>query len=1034
MKRAKRRTHALDWVIVQWSRACEEQSTVSPETFDNLASLAPHESSGATFDREDYLISRADAALKLLGVDAQRWRKYALYAWLSSVVVAIALGAIVFPCARVRSILDVGVNLAGPFLFFLLGQLLFLSISFVLLAVAAVQALWRLILRKDRSLSRGESLAIGLSSLFGTIVLTVVRTLAPLCCRLFGRRSRERFAWRAKHASDPINHTHADAALDRNLSIKFWNVLFSRPRFLFFWGGLLSHVFWASCSLCVLAILLAQMQGNRYNYCWHTSLEDERVVKRCVDYLAVPIVALGGCAPTEEDVERLFDDWRLEDQTDVPSVQRRTQAQTRARWSYFLLSVVFVWCVVPRVLLAAIYFLLTRLAMRDFRPDLTESYYVALLQRADGYRTVTQTEVVPVAQDDVIEDAPVDAPSKPIWHKTPRDSAPGAAEPHAVLPEVAPPPTLPSDAQATLASPSVDSRTVAAPVAQTSDTGHFAPVSPGSDVHEDASEASRDESHTDVLTREEEGQTVLSEPEPPRISPQELHDQRADELLHALGDLSQVDPFDEKTLNDPPEPLTLAFGYDATLGEARWRDLLGSAREIALFDDVAVNSNVKNLFKERLQLDGARIALCALLTDVSLPPARHFVIFMRDQLIPNVPNARIVVILTGGEQLRHKYRGDAKPISERLEDWTNSLEFMANATGLTITPVFFYDASLDLPEPREKLRSLLQNDPSSVEKPRQIVSRDLNKWNRATHAILEHTRTIYNANPFAANDELQQRLIAKTCRDVFTIYREELQEVAVSGRKSLARELAGESMLGRLSQQSLLAYDSVTTQCANLSKGLAQNCKERGLTSAFLENQLRAACGMSAKMRVFCRNLSPKCAAVAAAVGVTTPFVVALAPVCTGAVGASALVGALGAILPSSMVGGAFGGALGAMAPQSLKACKDKILDALKFRRHCVDSPEDSTSSQDVAPPPDTVEFTPQSQRLEQCQTAAMLALAASTWLVALELQDRAEDEIAAIMPEALAPMEACAFDSIDDVQNALNAMTVAIAKIPRYI
>ena len=46
----------------------------------------------------------------------------------------------------------------------------------------------------------------------------------------------------------------------------FWNLAFSKPRFLCFWSGLLSHLFWASCSCCVLLILVARMQGNRYDY------------------------------------------------------------------------------------------------------------------------------------------------------------------------------------------------------------------------------------------------------------------------------------------------------------------------------------------------------------------------------------------------------------------------------------------------------------------------------------------------------------------------------------------------------------------------------------------------------------------------------------------------------------------------------------------------------------------------------------------------------------------------------------------------
>ncbi len=352
----KTKTTPHEWALAQWARLCDEAAPPTDATRDDSIDVG-RDADGEIVEPYAYLGARAEKFFADQGVNGRAWILRAFRAWLVSLLIAAALGAVVFPIARVDAILT-DVNLAGGFVFFLLGQLLFLTFSIVLLVVTLFQSAARAILGKDRPETRGERLVRGLSSLVGGCVLAVLRVVVPFVYRFF-QRSKARFG---KRDADPA--TDAPAPVDeRSCGATFWNAFFSRPRFLFYWGGTLSHVFWLSCSVCVILTLVARLQSDRYDYTWRTSLEDERAVKKCVDFFGAPMIKLGWSAPTEQDVARLFvERERRSDASPASSAATQTDpeaAESRARWSYFLLGLVFVWCVVPRALLAAIYVFLT---------------------------------------------------------------------------------------------------------------------------------------------------------------------------------------------------------------------------------------------------------------------------------------------------------------------------------------------------------------------------------------------------------------------------------------------------------------------------------------------------------------------------------------------------------------------------------------------------------------------------------------------------------------------------------------------------
>ncbi|MCF0234610.1 MAG: DUF2868 domain-containing protein, partial [Thermoguttaceae bacterium] len=408
MKQTNRAANApFDWALIRWARLREEAGDVATPRLD-----PEKDERGRLRDPRGCRLERAEAILADSGVSGDVVRRRARRVWLASLLLVVALGACVFPFARADSILGNGVNLAGPFAFFLLGQIFFLALSLFFAVLAAIQAFVRVFKRDFGRQSFAEKLVERLGGLVGWCAIDGIKR----CVRLVGVIRASRF----------FGKKNADSAApppaEKGVGAKFFDWLFENPRFICFWGCFLSHLFWASCSVCVLAILVVKMQGNRYDYCWRTSLEDSRVVKKCVDFLGVPVAAIGGEIPTEDDVERLFAGGRdlgaaldkaAKFTNSGPAVVvvradgEHMTAQIRTRWSHFLLGVVLIWCVAPRCLLALAYYCLLRVALRELRPDLRDPFYRDLIEREEAYATTTRAAVV---QDD-FDDAP--APPKP---------------------------------------------------------------------------------------------------------------------------------------------------------------------------------------------------------------------------------------------------------------------------------------------------------------------------------------------------------------------------------------------------------------------------------------------------------------------------------------------------------------------------------------------------------------------------------------------------------------------------------------------
>jgi hypothetical protein len=136
---AKRtKTNAFDWAAIQWARLIEEKEGRVDFAEARTEPDAERDRLGRLLDPLAFLSVRASAVLEAFGVSFERFRDRAKRVWIFSLLLVVALGAFVFPLARVDKILE-DVNLAGPFVFFLLGQIFFLATSLIFVLIAAFQ-------------------------------------------------------------------------------------------------------------------------------------------------------------------------------------------------------------------------------------------------------------------------------------------------------------------------------------------------------------------------------------------------------------------------------------------------------------------------------------------------------------------------------------------------------------------------------------------------------------------------------------------------------------------------------------------------------------------------------------------------------------------------------------------------------------------------------------------------------------------------------------------------------------------------------
>lgn len=385
----KKRFDFPDSLAVGLLKECEKSNVEGDESLHIDVNL---DKSGKIANPAQYLSERAAALLpSKAGISAERIRKIATWLFRGPTLAILFLAGAIYPLARANAILGSGsVNLAGPYLFFLAFQLLFLAISLFSLFVTIsffVVSLFRRPFRRTEASEWGKNFGV-LSGWLGGLVLGAIRRVGGW--------------WTRKRSLRTMSDSERSALEARCTA--YFDKIFDRQRAFWFFGSFLSHLFWLTLSAVVLLILLTRMVGNRYDYCWNSSLMSFAHAEKVVHLWGLPVQKMKIAAvPDEREIR-----WLFENSGDgVPAKEDKLEpveeAKIRKDWSWFLLCVVFVWAVVPRLFFTLVYRGLYRFFLRDFSPDLTDPYYREILERAKSGPRHFRTEIIQDAQPGPLE-------------------------------------------------------------------------------------------------------------------------------------------------------------------------------------------------------------------------------------------------------------------------------------------------------------------------------------------------------------------------------------------------------------------------------------------------------------------------------------------------------------------------------------------------------------------------------------------------------------------------------------------------------
>lgn len=1098
-KTRRTKTTIYDWLMIQWARACEENRLFrAPET---KGGSSERDSEGRLVDPTSFLSCRAESGLYSIGISARAWVERAGWICRVSFFFTIALGALAFPFARVETILDNGVNLAGPFLFFLVTQLFFLSCASFFLGILLISLLCRRLFGRGRSATWGERIAVLLSGLVGRVAIGVFHHVIPMTSSFYGARFRERFGWH-KHSGaarqarfdepESVKREEEDGRRLREGGALFWNMLFSRAQVAGRWSCVLTHSFWASCSLCVLVILAARMQGNRYDYCWHTSLEDERVVKAGVDFLGAPIAALGGRVPSAADVEALFSDdlnasknkvgvGTKKTTVDESAAMRQTAAATRSRWSYFLLSLVFIWCVVPRVLFALLYYYLFKKALNDYCPDFKEPYFQEILTKAEGYSTTTlaaerkDDAALAAIQGVEEEKAPITEPSRPIWKTTPKneeavapikaESAPVSDNSPALIEEEKTEPELPKEL---LQVSSVELQSVEP---QKEDSA-FTPAT----LHESATSSepatlSEPESHPESATLHEPA--ASSEPETLD------NGDGTTSVLTEIPDDSKEEAEEDDLQEAPSEPVPCV--ENETAPPVTNVDLQEEPEESASNDvceesaDVAETSpSVDNLRQENCQsrLQSALVKLSVSFAAPEKEPSKLAFSYdstISPELFGKILHCRDASRLFGDIASEPALKRRLKAL---LDSAGAEIDLCVIGVDVGLSPARHFirflrdDLFPKLTAARivlvasggERMRKRFATSPSAI-------SQRLEDWTKTIAAIKEMSgRDIEPVFSYDAELDLpeeRRRLedilegaertsssdgkrtlekwdaaterIENACREIFAEEDAEvLSEESARLRASVLcaeifsiyREETGRTvrLLPKVDVDGGTLWKSLSEGARNISseagKSFASQAEKLGLSPDYLGERLLYACRLGDRFRSFTGKLSPKCGIAAATLGVAAPCVVALSPLLGGAVTATTLLSSLGALGGVLPTSLASGMVTGVLGSMAPEALRHVGSKiAAKFRAN-------GTEREGETP----------EERSEEtsAESVSALARAATAWSVVLELQGVDEAQIAERTAHIMEPLESSSLSTLEEIKSATSAAREILLATPK--
>ena len=131
----------------------------------------------------------------------------------------------------------------------------------------------------------------------------------------------------------------------------------------------LTHQFWLIYLAAGIAILILLMMAKQYNFIWGTTLLPDNSLPQLTHYLGAPLQYVGLDIPNNQQI-----------------IASRTgsgaqDTQTRTAWANFLIGVLLLYGLLPRLLLLIISIFAGNWAERNAKLDLYLPYYIDLRQR-----------------------------------------------------------------------------------------------------------------------------------------------------------------------------------------------------------------------------------------------------------------------------------------------------------------------------------------------------------------------------------------------------------------------------------------------------------------------------------------------------------------------------------------------------------------------------------------------------------------------------------------------------------------------------
>jgi len=133
--------------------------------------------------------------------------------------------------------------------------------------------------------------------------------------------------------------------------------------------SVLTHQFWLSYLAAGLLLLILLMMAKQYNFVWGTTLLPESSLPRLTESLGKPIESIGFQMP---DSQQIFSS-RIG--------EGKQKAETRAAWARFLIGVLLIYGLLPRLVLLVFSIMMLRWVERSFKLDLYLPYYIDLRQQ-----------------------------------------------------------------------------------------------------------------------------------------------------------------------------------------------------------------------------------------------------------------------------------------------------------------------------------------------------------------------------------------------------------------------------------------------------------------------------------------------------------------------------------------------------------------------------------------------------------------------------------------------------------------------------